>query len=119
MYIAFPELCSCQRMKIYTLIFTKEGMRYCFFVKLDAISFETRVRYVVVPSDLEIIDISIKDDWSKIKFYNSNGVTQFFDTKIDMEMNVKAGEFNDYRKYIEYTFNWNKIKPVKKNSILG
>jgi hypothetical protein len=62
-------------MNIYSLIFTKEGIRYCFFVKLDATSFETSVRYVVVPQDLEIIDISIKDDWSKIKFYSSNGVT--------------------------------------------
>jgi hypothetical protein len=75
MYLAFPEVCSCLRLKIYTLIFTKEGIRYCFFVKLDATSFESRVRYVVVPHDLEIINIAIKDDWSKIKFYNSNGVT--------------------------------------------
>jgi hypothetical protein len=35
-----------------------------------------------------------------------------------MKMNVKVGEFDDYRKYFEYSINWNKIKPVKKNSIL-
>jgi hypothetical protein len=35
-----------------------------------------------------------------------------------MEMNVKAGEFDDYRRYTEYKFNWSKIKPTKKNSIL-
>ena len=33
-------------------------------------------------------------------------------------MNVRENEFDDYRKYTEYTFNWDKVKPIKKESIL-
>ena len=71
-----------------------------------------------MPKDLEIIEIAMKDDWSKIRFYNSNGLSESFDTKEDMEMNVRENEFDDYRKYTEYTFNWDKVKPIKKESIL-
>jgi hypothetical protein len=36
----------------------------------------------------------------------------------DMGMKVREGEFDDNRRYTEYTFKWEKVLPVKKNSIL-
>ncbi len=36
----------------------------------------------------------------------------------DMGMKVREGEFDDYRRYTEYTFKWEKVQPVKLKSIL-
>ncbi len=121
-FLALPELCSCHNKNIYTLIFTKEQKRYCFFIDLRSEKFEFRIKYVMMPSDLEIIDVFVEDDFSKMMFFRSDGPSKFYDIEKDLKMKNRIGE-----RY-EYTLDWNKlvnpskenkfVKPSEKTSIL-
>jgi hypothetical protein len=76
------------------------------------------VKYVMVPSDIEIIDICVEDDMSKMMFYSSDGPSKFYETETDLKMKVRDRAFTDYRKYFECTFDWKKlVRPGRKISV--
>jgi hypothetical protein len=76
----------------------------------------------MMPSDLEIIDVFVEDDFSKMMFFRSDGPSKFYDIEKDLKMKNRIGE-----RY-EYTLDWNKlvnpskenkfVKPSEKTSIL-
>jgi hypothetical protein len=68
----------------------------------------------MMPSDLEIIDVLVEDDFSKIMFFRSDGPSKFYDIEKDLKMKIKT----DKRYNFEYTLDWNQLKPSKKTSIL-
>lgn len=61
-----------------------------------------------VPSEIEIIDVCVEDDMSKMRFYNSDGLSKYYETKNYLKMKVRdrEGEYKDYRKFTECTFDW-------------
>jgi len=77
------------------------------------------VKYVMVPPEIEILDVWVEVDMSKMRFYNSHGISKLYDTEKDLKMKVREREFEDYRKFSECTFDWQVlIKPGKKKCIL-
>lgn len=60
----------------------------------------------MVPPEIEILDVCVEDDMSKMMFYTSDVPSKFYETETDLKMKLRDSAFEDYRKKFECSFDW-------------